>query len=140
MVKWVKTMMVVSALAMFLGTPAWADVSSQGGDIGSIGLLQTAVCGPPVAGGVAVQCVNLLGAGTNIKGFKLIAGAANSRCALYDATTTPSAANHRVGLIDEIYESSADETNLHIWPSPITLTNGLSVNVIGTGSIVIIYY
>lgn len=110
------------------GAEAWADVSAQGGDVGSAAQkLNTYVCKQ------ANYCENVsqFTVGTHIKGFKLVSGgSANSFCALFDSTTVPTtAATATRNLIDEIYESSANETNLHLWTSPIEIRNGLSISV-----------
>ena len=70
-----------------------------------------------------------------ILGFKLYANDAGDSCGLYDvATVGASAASN---LIDEWYEATDEETNVHIWPRPYKLTTDLSVV---TNGVCIIYY
>lgn len=122
------------ALALLVGAPlARADVSAQGGSQGSAAQgLKTYTCS--TLGG----CNGVFPANVAIRGFKLISGAAPSACTLYDAATAP--ATGSAGVLDELSESSANETNLHIWNAPITLTTGLSIAVTGAGSACIVYY
>ena len=117
------------ALSMASTPLAWADVSVQGGQIGP----STA----PLKRIVVIADTNsagTLGPGSSIVGFKLISGSAGGFCELYDAATVTGTP------IDDLQEATADETNLHIWPSPYVLATDLSINVAPDSTCIVYYY
>lgn len=75
-------------------------------------------------------------AGSQILGFKLYANDAGDSCGLYDVATI-SGGPAVTTLIDEWYEATDEETNVHMWPRPYQLTTDLSVL---TNGVCIIYY
>ena len=128
---------VLLGLALLWGTPqVFADVSAQSA-IGDPGQgFTTYNC-------TRADCVNVAdwGKGTFIKGFKLIAGASNSACAIYDATalSSVSTGSTQTNLVDELYEATANESNLHMFPNPIQLQTGLTIEHVGAGTVCIVY-
>lgn len=118
---------------------AQADFGLQGGDIGPAdqGLKTLVVSLREKAGG---GLNNALGGPVYIKGFKLIAEAAG-QCALYDATEVPHVSTQATtGLVDDLAEATAGDTNAHIWPSPIRFETAVSVAVTGANNTCIVYY
>lgn len=111
---------------------AHADISAQS-EIGP-SELQTTVC---INTGSVGGCNNVASGGTRVKGFKMIAFSANSRCALFNATTTP--ASNTTKPVDEINEPTAEDTNVHLWPSPINFDVGVSIGIVGADTVCLIY-
>lgn len=131
--KWMKTMGMALAIGLMVSPLAWADVGVQGGGIGSPDEIDTTICTTIGGGG----CAALLPANTKVLGLKLISGSANSSCAVYNAATVTGAAST---IQDELYESSANETNVHIWPGPMTFDKGVSVLIQGASSACFVYH
>lgn len=105
---------------------AFADLSAQGGQI---------VEGVPIKTltvTTSTDSAGNFGARSTILGFKLLATSAFAYCSLYDAATVTGT------QFDELSEGTADESQVHIWPSPYQLTTDLSISV-GNG-ICIVYY
>ena len=127
-------MMTALALFALAAQPAWADVSSQGGGYGPPNELNTAVC--TTVGGAG--CPSLLPAGTQVMGMKLISGSANSACALDNTAAISTASNTTVK--DELYEATANETDLHLWQGPIRFNLGVTVWMVGTSTVCFVYY
>ena len=125
--------MIALALALLVGpTVAFADVSAQGGQIQGAGgdEIKTIVVA------VNTDSAGTLAPGNRILGFKMITAAANGYCALFDAATVPSG---NTGLIDDLSEATAAESNVQMWPRPYKLVTDLSVRT-NAGSLCIIYY
>ena len=115
-------------LGLCLAGVAWADVSVQGGKIGTTT--------SPIKSVTVVANTNSagnFGAGNFIIGFKLSTTAASAHCSLYDAATVTGT------QFDELSEASADETIAQIWPNPYQLTTDLSIDVIN-GICTVYYY
>lgn len=133
-------------VALFIGgacvcalSTAWADVGVQGGPIGTgTDPINFLTCTTVQSDQGLCNSLGGLGSGRLIKGFKLIAGASNSRCGLYDAAAIPKTGF--AGMFDELYEPTADDVNVQIWTSPYKLTTTISVVTLGAGSVCIIYY
>lgn len=119
------------ALALSGSSSAWADVSSQGGPIGSpTNPIKTVTVTSDTSSAGTFE------ANKTILGFKLMATAANAICSLYDSAALSSAST--TTMIDELREATANETDVHLWPTPFRLTTDLSVGV--TNGICIVYY
>ena len=134
--------LLVLGLLLGLSSPAWAaSFAAQGGSLGSAGEnLNTYVCRGVESN--AGECNNaILGAPIWVKGFKLVvspsAGDVHAFCALYDATTVGASAS--IEPKDELNESVAGDTDVHIWPSPIRFGTGVSIAV-SANSACIVYY
>ena len=111
---------------------AYADVSTQGGDIRGTG-------SDPIKMVVVSADTNSAGtfaAGNLILGMKVVATTGVGQCTLYDAATVAAGTNNNV--IDEISEATTGETNLHMWPFPYKLVTDVSIDV--TTAICIVYY
>ena len=130
-----RVLVVALALGVLGARPAMADWAAQGGTIGTGTIpLQTITC--TAVQSSAGDCSNLLGPNRYVLGFKLISGSGSSTMGLYDAA----AISGTTGLFDEIYEATAGETDVHIWPRPYKLTTALSISVQGSGATGIVYY
>jgi len=128
-------MVAVGLLLVAAGTVR-ADVSA-GGPVGSgLAQLSSYVC--QTSGG----CNAALPAGTLVKGMKLLSGAALGHCALYDAATVPLTVNAGLSAppVEELYEATAGDTNLHMFPGAIRFATGVSIAMTGATTVCIVYY
>lgn len=114
-------------VGLCLAGTAWADVSVQGGKIGT-----TTSPIKSVTVTANTDSAGTFGAGSYILGFKLNATAASAACSLYDAATVTGT------QFEELSEASADESSSQIWPNPYKLTTDLSISV--TNGICTVYY
>jgi len=121
--QWVAAALIVTGLARV----AWADVSVQGGRIGT-----TTRPIKSVTVTANTDSAGTFAAKNTIIGFKLNATAANAACSLYDAATVTGT------QFEELSESSADESVSQFWPNPYELTTDLSISV--TNGICTVYY
>ena len=132
-----KQLGVMLGISLLWAMPqAFADVSAQS-QISDAGQGFTTVA----CSGASCPNVSGFGKGTFIKGFKLLSGAANSGCAIYDAIALQSrtTTNPTPNLVDELLEATAGESNLHMFPYPIQLQTGLTIEVLGAGTTCIVY-
>ena len=125
---------VLAALLVLCGAgTAWADISAQGGPIGSAGSgnnIKTIVVTS------STDSAGTLTTGSVILGVKILATAANGVCALYDSATISGTGTS--SMIDELREATANETGLQMWPNPYVLVTDLSIGV--SNAICIAYY
>lgn len=139
---WIRGVMLAASasLGLLMAGQAFADVSAQSemgpADTG----FSTTVC--DTRGGVATayNCNSLLGAGTHVRGFKLINRSANSECALYDLASVAALKDESSTPRDELSEATAAESNLHMYPLPMKFTTAVSVAMTGADTTCIIYH
>ena len=119
--------LAVLGLSLGLAGPTHAMDGVQGGDIGSPNEFEWTWC--TQANWTYGICNNLLPAGTHVLGLKLVNINASSGMALWDAATVP--ATGATGLKDEVLSGTANDGAVHVWPSPIRFTTGVSVSCTG---------
>lgn len=127
-----RVLYIVLALGLALvARVAWADVSVQGGPVGS--------SSNPIKTVTVTSDTSSAGdfsAGKTIVGFKIIATSASAVCGLYDASSLGGAST--TTMIDELREATAHETGVQLWPAPYVL--GTDLNIGATNAICIVYY
>lgn len=125
-----RVFLVVIGLALLITGRVWADLSVQGGVVRDDQPIKTltVTANTNSAGDFAVTS----GTKSYLIGFKLLATSADAYCSLYDAATVTGT------QIEELSESTADESQVHIWPNPYALGTDLSIGV--SNGICIVYY
>ena len=121
-------------LALLLGAgPAFADISAQGGPIGSS---ESGSDTKTVTVTSSTSSAGTFATGGQILGLKIIATSANGVCGLFDAATIGAASASN--MIDELREATANETSVQLWPNPFVLVTDLSIGV--SNATCIVYY
>lgn len=131
MKRWIKRALVV-ALTLGAMPSAWADVSSQGGQI--IGVSSNPI--QMIAVSSDTNSVGNFQAGSLILGVKTIATTGVGTCTTYDAATVAGGTNALI--IDETSEATTGESNLQMWPMPYKVITDISIDV--TTAVCIVYF